>query len=128
MRPPTRKSLTPPFSTRLRLLDGPRGGQAGRVHEESRHMECWLFDRRDAYGRAPLGSTESNASHFQGTVYPAYTTESTVADFVGRSVLLVRSPRSRPTYLLMLKTAWTSASRLITKFGHLQETSLAMLG
>jgi mitogen-activated protein kinase kinase kinase len=50
-------------------------------------------------------------------------TESTVADFLGRSVLLVRNPRSRPTYLLTLNIAWTSASRLITKFGHLQETS-----
>ena len=51
------------------------------------------------------------------------TTEPIVADFQGRSVLLVRSPRSRPTYLPMLKIAWTSASSLITKFGHLQETS-----
>lgn len=45
LRPPARESLTPPFFTRLCLLDGSRGCQTGRVHKEGRHMECRLPNR-----------------------------------------------------------------------------------
>ena len=61
-----RESPTSSFAPGFCLLDGPRGRQTGRVHEEGRHLERRVLDRRDAYRRASLGSAQSDASHLQG--------------------------------------------------------------
>lgn len=54
------------ISSRFRLLDGTWSRQANIVHSQGRYLECWLFDRRDAYRSTPLGSARSNAGYFQG--------------------------------------------------------------
>lgn len=61
-----RRKGAPTILAGFSLLDGSRGGQANRVHQQSRHLVPRLPRRRDAHRRASVGEPDPDAGHLPG--------------------------------------------------------------